>query len=348
MRIPGAASLRQAAKLFTYRFAPRALILHYHRITELATDPHLLCVSPQHFAEQLEVVRKYTRIVRLQHLTQALCEGDLKTRTLVITFDDGYADNLSHAKRLLAQYEIPATVFVTTGYIGHNREFWWDDLDRLLLQPGTLPETLCLRINGAPFQYVLGAAAHYSAEDYQHQRGWNIGQPDEPGPRQHLFRTLWHLMYSLLEIERQKVLDELQLWAGAQPTVRPTHRTLAADEVVQLAAGDGVEVGAHTVTHPVLSSLTIEEQRDEIRRSKADLEELLGRSVLSFSYPHGLRSTYTGETVTLVQESGFTCACTSLVDGVQRGSDCLQLPRVLIRDWDGDEFARYLWAFFRG
>jgi peptidoglycan/xylan/chitin deacetylase (PgdA/CDA1 family) len=81
---------------------------------------------------------------------------------VVITFDDGYADNLHNAKPLLERYDIPATVFVTTGHIGHEREFWGDELDRLLLQPSTLPELLGLSINGSPYQWELGEVAHYT------------------------------------------------------------------------------------------------------------------------------------------------------------------------------------------
>jgi peptidoglycan/xylan/chitin deacetylase (PgdA/CDA1 family) len=85
---------------------------------------------------------------------------------VVVTFDDGYADNLHHAKPLLERYGIPATVFVTSDYIGQEHEFWGDKLERLLLQPGALPQTLQLQVNGTAYQWSLGEAAYFSEETY--------------------------------------------------------------------------------------------------------------------------------------------------------------------------------------
>lgn len=345
MRIHGIRRLRRAARWLRNRFAPGVLILHYHRVVELPSDPHLLCVTPQHFAEHLEILQKHGRPMPLQHLVQALRDGNLPHRAVAVTFDDGYADNLYNAKPLLERYDIPATVFVTTGYMGHEREFWWDELERVLLQPGTLPETLHLSVNGSFYHWELGEVAHYSEDDYWRYRCWNVEQRDDTSPRQRLFRSLYQLLHPLAEGEQQKVLDKLRVWAGVQSLCRPTHRTLTLNEVFHLAEGKLVEVGAHTVTHPVLSLLPAATQRDEIRWSKARLEEILEHPVTSFAYPYGL---LTAETVTVVRESGFACACSSFADVVWRGTDRFQLPRVLVRDWDGETFASRLREWFHG
>src|SRR5262245_1755138 len=145
-----------------FRWGPRALILMYHRVTELPSDPHLVAVTPKHFCEQLEMIRKHYMPIRLQQLVEALQGGEAPKRAVVITFDDGYADNLHKAMPLLEHYDIPATVFVTAGVVGSQREFWWDELDRLLLQPGILPAKLRLKINGSTFDFQLGEASTYT------------------------------------------------------------------------------------------------------------------------------------------------------------------------------------------
>ena len=139
--------LPRAVRRLRDRFAPEGLILLYHRVADAGSDPWSLCVTPRHFAEHLEVLRKYSDPMRLQHLAQGLYRRQRAGRPVAITFDDGYADNLQNAKPLLERYDIPATVFVTTGYIGSEREFWWDELERLLLQPGTVPEKHHLSVN---------------------------------------------------------------------------------------------------------------------------------------------------------------------------------------------------------
>jgi peptidoglycan/xylan/chitin deacetylase (PgdA/CDA1 family) len=120
---------------------------------------------------------------------------------------------------------------------------------------------------------------------------------------------------------------------------------MSAEEVVRLAEGDLVEVGAHTVTHPVLAALPPTAQRDEIQGSKVELEQILNRPVASFAYPHGA---YTDETRALVRDAKYVYACSSDTDAVWQGADCFRLPRVVVRDWDGDTFARWLRGWFGG
>src|SRR5262249_42280820 len=100
------------------------LILMYHRIAELQFDPWGLAVSPRHFAEHLEVLRKHGQPRPLTQAVKALQrQEEVEGRPLVITFDDGYADNLYNAAPLLDRYDVPATLFLATGYIDGAREF---------------------------------------------------------------------------------------------------------------------------------------------------------------------------------------------------------------------------------
>jgi peptidoglycan/xylan/chitin deacetylase (PgdA/CDA1 family) len=341
----GLTTLRRAARQLRDRFTPGALILLYHRVAELPSDPQRVCVTRQHFAEHLEILRESARPMELREMVRALRDNKLPRRAVVLTFDDGYADNLLNGKPLLERHDVPSTFFVTTGYLGHDREFWWDELERLFLQPGTLPQQLCLAINGRPHQWNLGEGAHYSADAYRRNCTWNVEKQENPTPRQHVYRSLCSLLCALPDREQRTVLDALMAWAGTEPVWRPTHRTLTPDEVCHLAKDGHVEVGSHTVTHPILSSLLPAEQREEAQGSKTCLEEILGRPVTSFAYPYGTRSDYTAETVDIVREAGYDRACSNFDGLVRQGTDPWQLPRFLVRDWDGEEFTSRLTAW---
>jgi peptidoglycan/xylan/chitin deacetylase (PgdA/CDA1 family) len=95
--------------------------------------------------------------------------------------------------------------------------------------------------------------------------------------------------------ERQKVLNELRAWAGAGEIGRASHPALSRDQIIELAESGLVEVGSHSVTHPIFSKLSMSAQREEVQRSKSTLEEILGRPVTSFAYPFGSKSDYTGD-----------------------------------------------------
>jgi peptidoglycan/xylan/chitin deacetylase (PgdA/CDA1 family) len=325
----------------------RVLILLYHRVAKLDSDPWALAVNPRRFAEHLEVLRQHARPMQLRELSQGLRDGNLSDRSVVITFDDGYADNLHNAKPLLERHDIPATVFVASGYVGRKREFWWDELDRLLLRPGTLPERVQLSVNGTLYRWELSEAAHYTEEDFRRHRGWRAWNKN-PTPRHHLYASLCKLLRPISEEERRQKLREVRRWTVEVPARRSNHRPLSLEEVERLHQGRLVEVGAHTITHPILSALPSGSQAHEIRKNKARLEKILDRSVSSFAYPYGKPYDYTAQTVDIVRQAGFTCACASFEGLVRRSSDRFQLPRVYVRNWNGDRLAQHLNRWFDG
>jgi len=326
------------------RFSPKGLILMYHRIAEVSSDPWGLCVSPRHFAEHLEVLTNHGSILRLQQMVEALEDGNLPRRAIAVTFDDGYADVLHNAKPLLDHFRIPATLFVTTGEDRQKRGFWWDELDSLLLQTDRLPETLRLEINGQTYTWALGHTTHSKEEDGPHYRSWKAWK-EAPTARHRLYRTLWQLLSKLPENERETVLDQLTAWAGVTPAEQPSQALLSTEEIATVARGGLVEIGAHTVTHPLLSSLSVSSQREEIQRSKTSLEQMVSRPVVSFAFPYG---NYVAETVSIICDAGFRCACSTAGDIVREDSSRFQLPRVQVLDWEGDVFASQLSKWFSG
>jgi peptidoglycan/xylan/chitin deacetylase (PgdA/CDA1 family) len=327
------------------RFAHGVLILVYHRVNETVLDPWSLSVTPDHFAEHLEILRQSFYPTSLQALAGSLQDGTkLKPKSIVITFDDGYADNLQHAKPILERFDCPATIFLVSGTLGSSHEFWWDELCSLLLQPNTLPEQLQLSIRGELHTWHLGKAADYSHADDSRSESWRIGRP-APTFRHDLYKQLWQLVQPLSSEEQTEVMSALRAWAGIE-SKPPTHRLLTQKECLELARGEQIEIGAHTIHHPSLASLPYDLQCAEILESKQDLEELLSQPVNSFSYPFGKQQNYTPDTVAIVQEAGFSAACCNESGVVNADADPFLLPRVHVPDCSGTEFENRLLSKF--
>ena len=131
------------------------LILMYHRIADESCDPWSLAVSPRHFDEQLRTIRELTRPKRLRDLVASPSHGIDRQPSVIVTFDDGYADNFLAAKPLLERHDVPATVFVSSGFLDKTIGFWWDELERMLLAPGTLPEHCAIAIGSTRYEQPL-------------------------------------------------------------------------------------------------------------------------------------------------------------------------------------------------
>lgn len=324
----------------------RGAVLLYHRVREAQTDPYTMHVTPQHLEEHLRVIRAIGHPMPLTQFAQGVRTSTLPRGAVCVTFDDGYADSLYTAKPLLERYDVPASVFVTTGAQGRRREFWWDELERVFLQPGILRARLDLNGHGRPGAWHLGDAAVYDRDAAHRHQAWTLSpdprapySPPDPTPRHAALRALHQLILPLPQAERQRLLDDVLSWADLAPAVRPTHRALAPAEVVELTRGGLVEVGAHTVNHLDLIAQPVAVQHAEIRQSKEELEAWLGHPVQTFAYPYGH---YSADVVAAVRAAGFTAACACKSRPGQRGSRPLLLPRVYVFNWHGDEFAHHL------
>jgi len=318
-----------------------AIILLYHRITVTDSDPWALNVSPTHFRQHLEVLRVRRKLVRLSELLAAIAAGTDAPEMVAITFDDGYSDNLDEALPLLEQYEAPATFYLPSECIGADEEFWWDELEHLILQPGVLPEHLDLMIDGHAFYRELGSSARFSERDRMDTAGWVAWRP-APSPRHSLYAELWAVLQQTSAVTRSRTLADLRRWAGLTDGGRNSHRTLTTEEVRQLGCSELVEIGAHTRTHPRLASLSEAEQRNEICGSKTTLETMTGSAVRSFSFPFGKASDYTARTIELVRDCGFGSAVCNVSGPVMSTSDRLQLPRCFVEDLNEMTFKEWL------
>ena len=331
----------RTAQLFKNMIYPDAIILMYHRVANLDSDPWSLAVKPKNFAEHLQIIQKHGYPLHLKKLRKKLSDRHPINRSIVVTFDDGYVDNFYNAKPLLEKYDIPATFFVTTSVIGYKNEYWWDRLGRILLQPGILPESINLDIRGKAYQWKLGVAANYSEMDLFKNRHWRIHDEPNNGPtsRHELYREIYQILLCLNVHERDQVLDDLHVKLSDASEYCESNRQINHEELIALDREDLIEVGAHTVTHPYLSELPTALQKAEITNSKDQLEDKLGHTVTSFAYPHG---NYNSKTVSLVKEAGFKCACSCKYKRVKPNNNLFLLPRVAVEDLDGEAFVRWL------
>jgi peptidoglycan/xylan/chitin deacetylase (PgdA/CDA1 family) len=184
----------------------------------------------------------------------------------------------------------------------------------------------------------LGDARQYSLQD--HQKDWQRRPWDAlPNTRLAFFYLIWQQLQKLSRPERLEALDAIRAWAEMTGDPRRGDHALSQEDVHALGNGDLVELGAHTMTHASLRLLSHSQQMDEISGSKAQLENILGRPVTSFSYPHG---EYSDETIELVKRAGFQSASTTSFRCVLPNADPFQLPRFQVDDWNGEEFLRHL------
>jgi len=349
MRIPGLPTIRAGVKKLWNRSRPVGIVLLYHRVADSETDPQLLSVRIQRFADQMNYLSQRYEVVSLHELIHRKATHSSSEVPLVaVTFDDGYADNLINAKPILESMKIPATVFVTSGYLDGIREFWWDALESVFLRPSALPNVLRLAIDSHLFEWDLAADAVYLPTHFEINKNWNVLCPEDPTIRHRIYRSLCTMLRPLAEELRQEALRTIDAWAGARREIDIAHRVLTREEVRALASGPWIEVGAHTESHPVLAQMPARSQSVEIAQSKKRLEGILERSVKTFAYPYGTRADYTQGTVTLVREHGFDLACANYPEKVTRTTDIFQLPRFVVRDWCQDRFGKALESWWEG
>jgi peptidoglycan/xylan/chitin deacetylase (PgdA/CDA1 family) len=295
------------------------VILLYHRVNTLPSDPYFLAVTPDNFRAQLNFLKQNFAIVGFEEDW-----SHLKKPSVAITFDDGYADNLFNALPVLEEMNVPATFFVSTGFIGADREFWWEELERIVLGGWPFPERFEL------VDSLFGTV-------------WPTGSVAD---RHMLYEKLHSLMLNIDATRRDHWLMQLLQWAGAGEEKREVNRAMTVEELQRLARSRWVTVGAHTISHTPLSSLSVDEQTKEINGSKKQLEDWLGHEVRVFSYPFGRRSDYTRDTVDLCREAGFARAAANFPGQAHRWTDRYQIPRQKVFDWPLARFGEQLKGFF--
>lgn len=333
------------------------MILIYHRVANLPSDPQLLSVSTEHFQAHIEyLVENYHPVSLINLIEIVRSRKRLPGKLVCITFDDGYADNLWNAKPVLEKFHVPATVFVTTGYIDSEREFWWDDLERIVLLTQTIPDELNLNIKDVNYHWDLKESSQIKKEDYNGKissnplkyAGWDVTQGIFPTPRHRLYQDLHRFLKPLENTDRDPIIKTLCKWAGVPETGRPDYRAFNQDEIKVLNQGGIVDIGSHTVTHSLLRSGVRTTQEDEIVKSKQFLENVLFHEITSFSYPFGGHGDFSQDSEKMVENAGYQFACANYSGPVTKGTNLFSLPRYLVRNWNNDQFAQKMSEWYNG
>ncbi len=281
----------------------RLSTLIFHRVLR-APDP-LLPELPdaRQFEAQMRWVRAWFNVLPLHEAVERLQHKALPARALSITFDDGYVDNAEVAAPILKRLGLHATFFVATGFLD-GRNMWNDRVIE-----------------------AIRACPHASVD--LRQLGLGVEDLGSAEKRRDTIRRLLRLIKHQQPPKREAAVRGIEEACTATTT---TPLMMRPEHVARLAAS-GFDVGAHTVTHPILSRLTTEDARREVAGSKADVEAIIGRPARLFAYPNGVpNQDYTAEHVALVRKCGFVAAAATVWGVAAAGADVFQLPR--FTPWD--------------
>ncbi|MGH7303982.1 MAG: polysaccharide deacetylase family protein [Candidatus Rokuibacteriota bacterium] len=257
-------------------------ILGYHRVND-DHDPFFPSLPSAVFESHMAYLARSYRVLTVESLVERMQQGTVPRNAIAITFDDGYRDNLAHAAPILARYGLPATIFLTTGLIGTSVVSWFDR--------------------------VAMAFKTTTADSIQSPWGGPLPLRRTSDRLTALHAALTYFK-GLAEHEFGRQLDELLDALAPSDQGRWKGLMLEWDDVHALT-GLGFSVGAHTVSHPILSRVSEERARAEIRDSRRMIESACGFAPKAFAYPNGKAQDYSGVVQRLIGEAGFTCALTS-------------------------------------
>jgi peptidoglycan/xylan/chitin deacetylase (PgdA/CDA1 family) len=281
-------------------------ILMYHRVLHRPDPLQPGIPDAVQVDRQFRTLAEHFRVLPLPEAMALQAEGRLPDRSLCITFDDGYRDNFDVALPLLREHGLTATVFVASGYLDGGCMF----NDTVAEAVRRLPDT--------PVDLSFA--------------GLGIRPVGDAISRQALIGELTQA------IKYQSPEDRLISEAGLHRLVQnagqslPTDLMLRSDQVLELHR-QGVDIGGHTVTHPILSTLTTELARHEIQANREALHDIIGRHPALFAYPNGKPDRdYDRSHTRLVAEAGYAAAVSTAVGVSAPGRNAFEIPRFVLQE----------------
>lgn len=294
---------------------PRCTVLSYHRIADERVGYRDIAVSPEAFRNHIgHLTGRGYRFLTLHEYTEYIAGRlTLDCDSVLLTFDDGYRDNFAAALPILRAAGAHATIFVVTGAIEDGAALWWDRVTSIVR---------ALRTSSDPVVDTAGGIPEGIARSLPEARGG-----DDRAACQAI-ASMVDAMKPLSATDREVVLVALEALVPSLPALD----LMLTWDMLEKMREAGFDVGAHTVTHPMLSLVAVQEAVAEITGSKRMLEQRLGTPVTSFAYPYGKADMFTDETIIALENAGFACAFTTENGRDEPGAYPYRLRRNGMRD----------------
>jgi peptidoglycan/xylan/chitin deacetylase (PgdA/CDA1 family) len=279
------------------RSAGAARILYYHRVND-DRDPFFEAIPVGLFERQMRYLARHYKVVSMPELMRHLTEGSSDS-VVAVTFDDGYQDNYANAYPILKRYNLPATIFLTTGSLDSGEPLWFEQIAGAIKT--TKCESLDLEVD-IPRRFWLRTVTERIASNDQIFRV--LRQLDDAGRRQWVAEILRSL--EAPELENGRMLSWEQVRAMKQ---------------------NGIDFGGHTVTHPFLSRLAPDAAAWEVSECKRRIEEELQHPVEFFAYPNGREEDFNPCNKEILRSAGYRAAVTTIWGLNYPSTDRLELRR---------------------
>ncbi|MBL4574585.1 MAG: polysaccharide deacetylase family protein [Opitutaceae bacterium] len=306
---------------------PGLYVLNFHRIGNPDTtpfDPNVFSGNEGQFAEHIKVITSRFRVISIRELLNIMdLSMTLSEPVAMITFDDGYVDNYSKSFPILKSFGATATFFLATNFIENQQIPWWDEAawivrntrqDAILLPGLEKP----INIKGSDIKLSIREVLRYFKDNEE--------------------RTVDEKMVILKDVCNQEFN-----YNGSNPLF------LNWDQVRELK-NEGMDVGSHTCSHRILSHLSPEDQKREIKSSKSIIEKKIGSQIHAFAYPVGGLESFTTSTSSIVKESGYRVAFTFPLGGGYTRDPTLKLfeiPRLALEAHFNHVEVQYATVFAR-
>jgi len=280
----------------------RLSVLIFHRVLPEVDPLFPDEMTAPRFDQVCSWLKSWFNVLPLDEAVARLKAGTLPARAACITFDDGYADNHDVALPILQRHGLCATFFIATGYLNGGR--MWND---------TIIET----VRQCDDLSVISSEARQSMS------------PASVTTKQSIISTLISQIKYLPPAER---VARTEAMAQAAGVALPTNLMMTNAQVKALHQA-GMQIGAHTVSHPILARLSVPQARQEIADSREYLQNLLGEHIGLFAYPNGKPGEdYSPQTIEVVRSLGFDAAVSTTWGSSKMGGDPLQIKR--FTPWD--------------